>query len=319
MEQVQAIIQKKFDTISKIELITPEASLRIYYRIYLKDSTLIFAYDSSLENENHPFLEVQSFFKKNQIPVPEIIETDYINHYSIQKDIGSNDLSTISDDIEYEKFLLKSIDTILKIQSLTPIELIDKKSFDFNKLNFEINHTYRGIESYNKKFQTKIEIDNKVKWFFENNINFLSNYSPKVICHRDYHSRNIMISNKNNITLIDFQDAMMGTPQYDLVSLLYDAYRPIGNKLREKMYDYFKDLSTHKNFKFRETYLNQAMQRSFKALGTYLVMVSERNLEKFYPSIHPCIDNLIEITELGKFPDALYLFFQDLKNQIKYN
>ena len=46
---------------------------------------------------------------------------------------------------------------------------------------------------------------------------------PRVLCHRDYHSRNLMLS-QGQLYLIDFQDARMGPDTYDLASLLRDAY-----------------------------------------------------------------------------------------------
>lgn len=47
---------------------------------------------------------------------------------------------------------------------------------------------------------------------------------PVVIVHRDYHSRNLMVTGDNNPGILDFQDAVMGPITYDLVSLLRDAY-----------------------------------------------------------------------------------------------
>ena len=46
---------------------------------------------------------------------------------------------------------------------------------------------------------------------------------PRVLCHRDYHSRNLML-HEGRLVVIDFQDARMGPDTYDLVSLLRDSY-----------------------------------------------------------------------------------------------
>ena len=47
---------------------------------------------------------------------------------------------------------------------------------------------------------------------------------PKVFVHRDYHSRNLMVTPENNPGILDFQDAVIGPVTYDLVSLLRDCY-----------------------------------------------------------------------------------------------
>lgn len=55
-----------------------------------------------------------------------------------------------------------------------------------------------------------------------------------VLNHRDFHSRNIMIRNGKPV-LIDFQDARMGLPQYDAVSLIRDSYTDLDNELAEEL------------------------------------------------------------------------------------
>ena len=47
---------------------------------------------------------------------------------------------------------------------------------------------------------------------------------PQVFVHRDYHSRNLMVTAENNPGIIDYQDAVFGPITYDLVSLLRDCY-----------------------------------------------------------------------------------------------
>jgi N-acetylmuramate 1-kinase len=47
---------------------------------------------------------------------------------------------------------------------------------------------------------------------------------PQVCVHRDYHSRNLMVTERHNPGILDFQDAVIGPVTYDLVSLLRDCY-----------------------------------------------------------------------------------------------
>ncbi len=47
---------------------------------------------------------------------------------------------------------------------------------------------------------------------------------PQVWVHRDYHSRNLLVTGRNNPGIVDFQDAVLGPVTYDLVSLLRDCY-----------------------------------------------------------------------------------------------
>src|SRR5262249_11865006 len=66
---------------------------------------------------------------------------------------------------------------------------------------------------------------------------------PRVLCHRDYHSRNLMLSG-GSLYIIDFQDARMGPDTYDLVSLLRDSYVDITERELDDLIAYFLALRT---------------------------------------------------------------------------
>jgi len=104
---------------------------------------------------------------------------------------------------------------------------------------------------------------------------------PRVLVHRDYHSRNIMIKNGEQI-VIDFQDARMGTPLYDLVSLLEDCYYQLDGENKEKLTQYyfntyFKKIDPSKNYEqFKYIYDMMAIQRVYKAIGSFAYIYADR-------------------------------------------
>jgi N-acetylmuramate 1-kinase len=300
--------------VKSIYEIPREASTRIYFRIEYESFRGILCIDDKFTTEDYPFLLVQKFLSLNGFQVPEILQFDTHLNLILQTDVGENDLSLLND-VEYEKRLKESIDLIVNLQNLSPIPIIKSKSFDFAKLSFESNHTYTAYERLGDTLKVEKEIPLEIKNFVENCSNELAKFPQKVICHRDYHARNIMIQSNGSLAWIDFQDMMMGTPTYDLVSILYDAYKPLPLAIREKYYTYFKELTPYKTGAFREYYLLQAFQRSFKALGTYFVMFHDKGYRKYKPSIPICLNNLLEIVQLGRFPDSLYLFLSDLKKR----
>src|SRR6185295_4046666 len=67
---------------------------------------------------------------------------------------------------------------------------------------------------------------------------------PRVLCHRDYHSRNLMV-HEGRLYVIDFQDARMGPDTYDLVSLLRDSYVDIADEAADELIAYFVALKRH--------------------------------------------------------------------------
>lgn len=96
---------------------------------------------------------------------------------------------------------------------------------------------------------------------------------PRVLCHRDYHSRNLMLLG-DRLFIIDFQDARMGPDTYDLVSLLRDSYVDIRDEHLEEYLAYFLALqgrpATGDAYReFRRRFDLMALQRNLKALGTF--------------------------------------------------
>jgi aminoglycoside/choline kinase family phosphotransferase len=92
---------------------------------------------------------------------------------------------------------------------------------------------------------------------------------PRVLCHRDYHSRNLMVHD-GRLYIIDFQDARLGPDTYDLVSLLRDSYVDISDRELDELVAYFAALRgiTDTN-EFRRRFDLMAVQRNLKALGTF--------------------------------------------------
>jgi aminoglycoside/choline kinase family phosphotransferase len=90
-----------------------------------------------------------------------------------------------------------------------------------------------------------------------------------VLCHRDYHSRNLMV-HRNRLVVIDFQDARMGPATYDLVSLLRDCYVDLSPDLVAATTERFLDaVPTERTADFGRRFDLMSVQRHLKALGTF--------------------------------------------------
>jgi hypothetical protein len=91
-----------------------------------------------------------------------------------------------------------------------------------------------------------------------------------VLCHRDYHSRNLMWRD-GRLCIIDFQDARLGPDTYDLVSLLRDSYVDLPERVVDELIAYFLALSGRPadDAEFRRRFDLMALQRNLKALGTF--------------------------------------------------
>jgi N-acetylmuramate 1-kinase len=142
---------------------------------------------------------------------------------------------------------------------------------------------------------------------------------PRVLTHRDYHSRNLMLR-QDRLRVIDFQDARLGPCQYDLASLLYDSYVVLPADLREELLTYYleqKAMIDGRPFD-RESFLRvfdyTCLQRNLKALGTFAFQTVAKRTNRYVEAIPPTLsyiqEHLSRHPELHRLRDLLeeYLF-----------
>jgi aminoglycoside/choline kinase family phosphotransferase len=101
---------------------------------------------------------------------------------------------------------------------------------------------------------------------------------PTVLCHRDFHSRNLMWHD-GRLAVIDFQDARMGPDTYDLASLLRDSYVDVSDEMIDVLLDRFLMLANRLDERdgFRVRFDLMSLQRNLKALGTFGYQTTARD------------------------------------------
>jgi aminoglycoside/choline kinase family phosphotransferase len=126
---------------------------------------------------------------------------------------------------------------------------------------------------------------------------------PRVLCHRDYHSRNLMLHD-GRLHLIDFQDARMGPDTYDLVSLLRDSYVDLTDAQVDELIAGFLAAKGHDGSEaageFRRRFDLMSVQRNLKALGTFGFQTTSRR-NAAYIQYMPRTLGYVR-SNLGKYP-----------------
>ena len=127
-----------------------------------------------------------------------------------------------------------------------------------------------------------------------------------MLCHRDYHSRNLMLHH-DRLYIIDFQDARMGPDTYDLVSLLRDSYVDLPERTVDELIAYFLALKgeTRDRAEFRRRFDTMALQRNLKALGTFGYQTTARRNPVYIQYIPRTLryvrDNLDHLPQFASF------------------
>jgi aminoglycoside/choline kinase family phosphotransferase len=136
---------------------------------------------------------------------------------------------------------------------------------------------------------------------------------PRVLCHRDYHARNLMVV-EDELAVIDFQDARMGPASYDLVSLLRDSYVEHDPDFVTEMKEEFRRVSGGVDIEGQFDLMS--LQRNLKALGTFGYQVSERKNDVYRQYVSATLklvrDNLVRNRQWGDLHGVLANYLPEI-------
>ena len=143
-----------------------------------------------------------------------------------------------------------------------------------------------------------------------------------MLCHRDYHSRNLML-HEGSLYIIDFQDARMGPDTYDLVSLLRDSYVDFTEQQVEELIAFFLALRGAWRRprggpqEFRRRFDLMALQRNLKALGTFGFQTTSRGNTVYIQYIPRTLNyvraNLARYARFGRLRELLAEHLEELR------
>ncbi len=205
----------------KLTTASADASFRRYFRIHLEDSTLI-AMDAPPPQEDcAPFVKVAKLFLDAGLNVPEVLAQDLTHGFLLLTDLGDDTyLSALNHDTAPGLYL-NATDALIKLQLASKPNILPK--YDEALLTREMQLFPDWYVAKHLLAELNAEQKSSLKNTFDVlNKNILA--QGQVYVHRDYHSRNLMLTKQNNPGVLDFQDAVYGAITYDLVSLLKDAY-----------------------------------------------------------------------------------------------
>jgi len=291
-----------------------DASTRSYFRVTAPHGKAIACIDPAFINaapDTYPFLIVRELLATHGVRVPEVYGMSGGTGSLLLEDCGDLMLQDEIPQLDREQLSARYrqiIDLLVKIQSIRPDEKALESaipfslSFDHEKLMFEfdffIEHALKGYFA-GRLGESAI---GRLRDEFLAITDMLVLPEHFVLNHRDFHCRNIMLF-RNEPVIIDFQDARMGLPQYDAVSLLRDSYVRLDANLVEELKRYhFEQLHQHSltamsEEKYRRLFDLMAFQRNVKAVGTFCYQTSVVGNTSFEADIAPTLGYLRDYIE----------------------
>jgi len=299
--------------------LTADASIREYFRIAWNDGTAVACvYPEPFDVAEQTYLDASRLFIAAGLPVAEIFDFDGGMGAIVQEDLGDRILrdEMMGPDVARRSRLRnEAISLIAQIQNATvkafeTNSIASRLKFDTEKLEWELNFFKEHFfGTYLKTPLSDVDNEHLTREFHDLAAE-LATFAT-VLCHRDFHAANLMVDHRSHMRIIDHQDARIGSPTYDLVSLLLDRITDLPSRewLAEKR-KFFLDMRVKLGLarldedEFAYEFRLQTIQRCLKAAGTFSCQSVTRGKTYFMPFIKPMLRISIRAAEsLGRFPE----------------
>ena len=303
---------------SNIVSLTADASTREYFRIDWDDGTAVACvYPDAFDPASQSYLDATKLFAAAGLPVAQILDVDGDRGVIVQEDLGDRVLRVVmlaAEETPRFRLLDEAISLVARVQTATDQafemnSIASRLKFDTEKLEWELNFfKTHFFETYLKRPLSESDDARLSKEFHDLAVELES--FATVLCHRDFHAANLMLDGRDRMRIIDHQDARIGSPTYDLVSLLLDRITDLPSRewLAEKR-RFFLDIRVKLGLPrldeedFAYEFRLQTIQRCLKAAGTFSFQSVNRGKTYFIPFIVPMLQISMRGAEsLGRFP-----------------
>ncbi len=249
-----------------------DASHRRYERIIVADKSYMLMIAPPGKEDVRPFVKVDKILRNNGLHAPEIVAQDAEGGFLLLEDMGddlySRVLHTNNNELELYKHAIEVLDALP--------QQADLPDYSMPKL---VEESLLFIDWFAPEAPREEFIS-----IMQNIIAQLDN-SKKILVLRDYHADNLIWlpqeEGLSKVGLLDFQDALVGHPAYDIVSLLEDARRDVSKETVSK-------ILSGRNMDFMRDYFILGAQRNLKIVGIFNRLKKrdgKENYLKFLPRV----------------------------------
>ncbi|MBI5331760.1 MAG: phosphotransferase [Betaproteobacteria bacterium] len=198
-----------------------DASFRRYFRAHTAQGTSIVMDAPPTHEDCRPWLHVTRLFREAGVNTPAVLAENLEEGFLLISDLGSATYLSALNDASADALYRDANAALIKIQLASrPQELPE---YDAALLLREMRLFPDWYLAQHLKITLSAEqtqgMEDAFQAILANNL-----AQPKVYVHRDWHSRNLMVTGADNPGIVDFQDAVYGPITYDLASIYKDAY-----------------------------------------------------------------------------------------------
>lgn len=293
-----------------------DASSRAYFRISRRRARpiVLVVHPGPFAPETLPQLTVGTVFTRLGITIPTVLDHAGDLGVLAVEDLGDETLqdwlaASGEDPTPLYREAINIIATLqqcgktLDTETGPPFDI----AFDVSKLHWELAF----FQSEFLGAHRRVILNNATATALDREFHIIAEElaaEPRVLCHRDYHSRNLMVRD-GRLVVIDFQDARMGPATYDLVSLLRDCYVDLDPTLVTTMLKAFlTTVPAAHTSDFQRRFDLMSVQRHLKALGTFGHQITVADRPEFAPALLRALGYLRQtLHEYARFSRLLEL------------
>ena len=286
------------------ESLLAEASTRLFWRVRTSATPFVVMHSPPDTENNEQFIRLSRVFSANRVPVPQVHASDLTRGFLLVDDVGDSDFRNLYEKADVRSLFKQALNALLAIQatedSCIPMYTRERFRDELNIFNEWICDETCAISA------------EPVAAITENLVNEIDGL-PKVTVHRDFHSRNLLLSEGiPRLGVVDFQDALVGPITYDIASLLYDCYydhkeADIKHFIDEYLMHTAQDLGElGEPNTFAEAVRLTAIQRLLKAAGIFVRLWRTRGRNSHLQDVLPTLtkaaalsQSISQLSELG--------------------
>lgn len=269
-----------------------DASFRRYFRVMEHERQAVLMDAPPPHEDPRPFLAVADHLLGQGFAAPRILARDLTHGLVLLEDFGDIRVREYLEAAPHEELgvYTRAVTLLAELHKRPPAQLRPYDRAEYQREAGLLTEWYCpaiGIavdaEGYREAWDAVLPVAEQ-------------DDSPKVTVLRDYHAENIMLipdhESSQGLGLLDFQDALVGHPAYDLVSLLQDARRDVPPQVEAEMIALYKSLAKP-NGQFDAAYAVLGAQRNAKIIGIF-TRLWKRDGKPRYLSFLPRMWDLLE-------------------------
>lgn len=309
----QQLPKKPFTT----EKMSGDAGFRQYSRIIVKPSdndknkVTYIAVDAPPEKSNNlAFVAISKVLITHGIEAPKVLASDFEQGFFLISDLGNTELSQVLTLETMDEYYRQAIDELIKISTIKQVSNYTLPLYNAEFVQTELDiFTQWLLKEY---LQLTLQANEKEK--LQQCFNLLIENvqeQPQVFMHRDYHSRNLMLTSQERVAVIDFQDAVLGPITYDIVSLLRDCYIRWPQQQIFPLFEYYiKAISSyfelsHSMEQWQKWFDLMGLQRHIKASGIFARLHLRDNKSTYLQDIPLTLSYIVDVSK--KHPNLNFL------------